>query len=117
LDFACLGADWQYTSSHASTNIPTNGDNYSVAAFYKDITTPIETVLRIGDEDYSATFVNGESAKVYGVEMEWLHDLSYVASGFFTSGNVTLSKSEAVIDKALAGNLTSPTKPMTGHSV
>jgi outer membrane receptor protein involved in Fe transport len=93
-----------------------NGDNYSVAAFYKDITAPIETVLRIGDEDYSATFINGESAKVYGVEMEWLHDLAYVANGFFTSGNVTLSKSEAEIADALAGNLTNSTKPMTGHS-
>jgi hypothetical protein len=93
-----------------------NGDNYSVAAFYKDITAPIETVLRIGDEDYSATFINGESANVYGVEMEWLHDLGYVANGFFTSGNVTLSKSEAVIADELAGNLTNSTKPMTGHS-
>jgi hypothetical protein len=93
-----------------------NGDNYSVAAFYKDIDSPIETVLRIGDEDYSATFINGESAEVYGVEVEWLHDLTYVADGFFTSGNITLSDSEAMIDPAFAGNLTNPTKAMTGHS-
>ena len=93
-----------------------NGDNWSVAAFYKDINAPIETVLRIGDEDYSATFINGETAEVYGVEVEWLHDLTYLADGFFTSGNVTLSESEASIDPAFAGNLTNPTKPMTGHS-
>ena len=93
-----------------------NGDNFSVAAFYKDIESPIETVLRIGDEDYSATFINGETAEVYGVEAEWLHDLGYLADGFFTSGNLTLSDSEAVIDPALAGNLTNPTKRMTGHS-
>ncbi|MFC3094370.1 TonB-dependent receptor [Alteromonas sediminis] len=93
-----------------------NGDNYSIAAFYKDIDAPIETVLRIGDEDYSATFINGETAEVYGVEVEWLHDLTYLAQGFFTSGNITLSDSEAVIDPALAGNLTNPTKRMTGHS-
>ncbi|KXI28616.1 TonB-dependent receptor plug domain-containing protein [Paraglaciecola hydrolytica] len=93
-----------------------NGDNYSIAAFYKDITAPIETVLRVGDEDYSATFINGESAEVYGMEFEWLHDLNYVASGFFTSGNITLSKSEAVIDEAFAGSLANATKPMTGHS-
>ncbi|MGS2720694.1 TonB-dependent receptor plug domain-containing protein [Paraglaciecola aestuariivivens] len=92
------------------------GDNFSVAAFYKDISAPIETVLRIGDEDYSATFINGESAQVYGVEVEWLHDLTYLADGFFTSGNVTLSESEAEIDPSLAGNLTNPTKPITGHS-
>jgi hypothetical protein len=93
-----------------------NGDNYSVAAFYKDISAPIETVLRIGDEDYSATFINGETAQVYGVELEWLHDLTYLADGVFTSGNVTLSQSEAEIDPSLAGNLTNPTKSMTGHS-
>ncbi|MCV2884840.1 TonB-dependent receptor [Aestuariibacter sp. AA17] len=93
-----------------------NGDNFSAAAFYKDIQAPIETVLRIGDEDYSATFINGEAAEVYGVEVEWLHDLSYLTSGLFTLGNITLSESEAEIDPALAGNLTNPTKPMTGHS-
>ncbi len=92
------------------------GNNFSVAAFYKDIQAPIETVLRIGDEDYSATFVNGESAEVMGVEVEWLYDLTWAADGFFTSGNVTLSDSEAVIDPALAGSLTNDKKRMTGHS-
>ncbi|MEJ6476405.1 TonB-dependent receptor domain-containing protein [Pseudoalteromonas piscicida] len=93
-----------------------NGDNFSVAAFYKDITAPIETILRVGDEDYTATFVNGEEGEVYGIEAEWLYDLSGLASGFFTSGNITLSDSEVSIDPARAGNLTNPTKRMTGHS-
>ncbi|WP_016955215.1 TonB-dependent receptor plug domain-containing protein [Catenovulum agarivorans] len=92
------------------------GDSFSVAAFYKDIDAPIETVLQIGDEEYSATFVNGESAEVMGVEIEWMHDLTYLADGIFTSGNITLSDSEAVIDPAQAGSLTNPTKRMTGHS-
>ncbi|MDP4982942.1 TonB-dependent receptor plug domain-containing protein [Pseudoalteromonas tunicata] len=93
-----------------------SGDSYSIAAFYKDISQPIETVLRIGDEDYSASFINGETAKVYGVEAEWLKDLTFVTEGLFTSGNITLSDSEATIDPSLAGNLTNPTKRMTGHS-
>lgn len=92
------------------------GNSYSVAAFYKDIEAPIETVLRIGDEDYSATFVNGETAEVYGIEAEWLQDLTFLSDGLFTSGNITLSDSEAKIAPALAGNLTNPTKRMTGHS-
>ena len=58
----------------------------------------------------------GTEAEVYGAEFEFLHDLGYVSDGFFTSGNVTISKSEASIDPSLAGNLTNPTKPMTGHS-
>ena len=93
-----------------------NGDNYTIAAFYKDIENPIESVLQVGDEDYTLSYVNGESAEVYGVELEWLHDLGYLANGFFTSGNLTLSDSEASIDPALAGNLTNRTKRMTGHS-
>lgn len=92
------------------------GDSFSVAAFYKDIEKPIETVLRVGDDDYSATFVNGETAQVYGVEAEWLKDLTFLTEGLFTSGNITLSDSEANIDPAFAGNLTNPTKRMTGHS-
>lgn len=92
------------------------GDNYSVGAFYKNITKPIESVLSIGDEDYTLSFINGETAKVYGMEAEWLHDLTWLADGFFTSGNITLSDSEVSIDPAFAGNLTHPTKRMTGHS-
>ena len=92
------------------------GNNFSIAAFYKDIEAPIETILRIGDEDYSATFVNGETAEVTGVEMEWLYDLTWVTDGIFTSGNITVSDSEAVIDPAFAANLTNTTKRMTGHS-
>ena len=93
-----------------------NGDNFTVAAFYKDIESPIETVLQIGDEDYSATFVNGETGEVKGVEVEWMYDLTSIAEGFFTSGNITLSDSEVSIDPGLAGNLTNPTKRMNGHS-
>ncbi|MFT5759118.1 MAG: TonB-dependent receptor [Alteromonadaceae bacterium] len=93
-----------------------NGDNYTLATFYKEISSPIETVLQVGDEDYSATFVNGETGEVKGIELEWMHDLVYVADGFFTSGNITLSDSEVSIDPSLAGNLTHPTKRMSGHS-
>ncbi|WP_077338209.1 TonB-dependent receptor plug domain-containing protein [Pseudocolwellia agarivorans] len=97
-------------------NYSNNGDNWSVALFYKDIDAPIENILRIGDEDYSLSFINGEEGEVYGIETEWLHDLSYLADGFFTSGNITLSESEVSVNPALAGNLTNPTKRLTGHS-
>lgn len=93
-----------------------NGDNYTASLFFKDIARPIESVLSVGDEEYTLNYVNGETAEVYGIEFEWLHDLGYLADGFFTTGNLTLSDSEAVIDPALAGNLTNPTKRMTGHS-
>lgn len=97
-------------------NYSANGDNWSVALFYKDIAKPIENIMRIGDEDYSLSFINGQEGEVYGIETEWLHDLTYLADGFFTSGNITFSDSEVSIDPALAGNLTNPTKRLTGHS-
>jgi len=93
-----------------------NGDNYSVGLFYKDITKPIESVLSVGDEDYTLSFVNGKTAKIYGLEAEWLHDLTWLVYGLFTSGNITFSDSEVSIDRAFAGNLTNPVKRMTGHS-
>jgi len=93
-----------------------NGNNYSVGLFYKDIESPIESVLSVGDQDYTLGFVNGETATVYGIEAEWLYDLSWMQDGFFTSGNITLSDSEVEINPALAGNLTNTTKRMNGHS-
>ncbi|MGJ8693516.1 MAG: TonB-dependent receptor plug domain-containing protein [Thalassotalea sp.] len=97
-------------------NYSNNGDSWSVAFFYKDIDAPIENIMRIGDEDYSLSFINGEEGEVFGIETEWLHDLSYLADGFFTSGNITISDSEVSISPELAGNLTNPTKRLTGHS-
>lgn len=93
-----------------------NGDNLALSLFYKDITNPIETVLSVGDSTYTASFTNGQSAKLYGVEAEWLYDLGWLADGFFTSGNITLSDSEVTIDAADAGNLTNTSKRMNGHS-
>jgi outer membrane receptor protein involved in Fe transport len=93
-----------------------NGDNLALSAFYKDITNPIETVLSVGDSSYTASFTNGDTAKLYGVEAEWLYDLNWMSDGFFTSGNITLSDSEVTIDAASAGNLTNTVKPLNGHS-
>ena len=62
------------------------------------------------------SFINGDTAEVYGVEAEWLQDLTFLSDGLFTSGNITLSDSEATIDPGLAGNLTNPIKRMNGHS-
>lgn len=93
-----------------------NGDNLALSAFYKDISNPIESVLQVGDSAYSAGFTNGESGELYGIEAEWLYDLSHLTSGMFTTGNLTLSDSEVTIAGENAGSLTNATKRMTGHS-
>lgn len=97
-----------------------NGDNFTVSLFYKDIERPIETVQAAGtDDNISLTFVNAESAKLRGVEVDWLKDLATLGpkflAPFFFSGNVTLGDSELRVgDVGL--NLTSPVRPMAQHS-
>lgn len=92
------------------------GNNLALSLFYKDITNPIETILRVGDSSYTAGFTNGTQAELYGFEAEWLYDLGWVVDGFFTSGNITLSDSEVKIAASDAGSLTNTTKRMNGHS-
>jgi outer membrane receptor protein involved in Fe transport len=97
------------------------GDNLTVSLFYKDITSPIETVEAPGsDDNIGLTFINAESAEVYGVEFEGLKGLGFLSNGgwteaFFVAGNVTVSDSEIIIGDA-APNLTNNKRPMTQHS-
>lgn len=98
-----------------------NGNNLTVSLFYKDITNPIESVEASGsDDNVSLTFINADSAEVYGLEFEGLMDLGFLSGngwseGFFLSGNLTLSDSEIVIGGS-ALNLTNNTRRMTQHS-
>jgi outer membrane receptor protein involved in Fe transport len=100
-----------------------NRDNLTVSPFYKQIDLPIETVEGAGtDNNLSFTFINAETADVYGVEIEWYKDLAFVdrwlgswASGFFTAGNVTLSDSELEVGNS-AFALTNNKRPLTQQS-
>jgi TonB-dependent receptor len=97
-----------------------NNNNLTVSLFYKDISDPIETVAAPGtDDNVGLTFINGESAEVYGVEFEGLASLDLMDStwddGFFISGNLTLSDSEIVIGDASLG-VTNNKRRMTQHS-
>jgi outer membrane receptor protein involved in Fe transport len=100
-----------------------NGDNFTVSAFYKDISDPIETVEAAGtDDNTSLTFINAESAELYGVEIEWLKGLGFLGDtlgswieGFYIAGNLTVSESEIVIGQA-ALNATNNKRPMTQQS-
>jgi TonB-dependent receptor len=97
------------------------GDNLTVSLFYKDISNPIETVEGAGtDDNVSLTFINGEAAEVYGIEVEGLKSLGFLSNGgwteaFFVSGNVTVSDSEITIGSAAPG-LTNNTRRLTQHS-
>jgi outer membrane receptor protein involved in Fe transport len=97
------------------------GDNLTLSLFYKDITNPIETIEAPGsDDNIGLTFINAESAELYGLEVEGLKGLGFLSGGgwtdaFFVSGNVTFSDSEITIGNA-APNLTNNKRPMTQHS-
>ena len=97
------------------------GDNLTLSLFYKDIENPIETVEAAGtDDNIALTFINAETAEIYGLEVEGLKGLGFLSNGgwtdaFFVSGNVTVSDSEITIGDA-APNLTNNKRPMTQHS-
>lgn len=97
------------------------GDNFTVSLFYKDITAPIETVEAAGtDDNIALTFINAESAELYGIELEGLKGLGFLSDGgwtesFFVAGNLTVSDSEITIGDAAPG-LTNDRRPMTQHS-
>jgi TonB-dependent receptor len=97
-----------------------NGDNFTVSLFYKDIENPIETVQGAGtDDNISLTFINAQSADVTGVEVEWLKDLSTFdvafLEPFFFSGNLTLSDSELTVGD-VGFNVTNNVRSMSQHS-
>lgn len=98
------------------------GDNFTVSLFYKDIENPIETVEGAGsDDNVSLTFVNAESAEVYGIEIEGLKGLGFLTNGgwtdaFFVSGNLTVSDSELTIGTAAGVNLTRNKRRLTQHA-
>lgn len=110
---ADVRAEWFFAS----------GDNFTVSLFYKELENPIETVEGAGtDDDVALTFINAESAEVYGIEIEWLKSLGFLADSlggwtdaFFVAGNLTLSDSELVIGSQ-AQNLTNPKRRLTQQS-
>lgn len=107
-----LRAEWFFAS----------GDNLTASLFYKDIDQPIETVKAAGtDDNVALTFINADSAELYGLEIEFLHGLGWIGgetswtSAFFVSGNLTISDSSLTIGSA-APNLTNDERPLSQHA-
>ena len=112
LDNFDLRSEWFFAS----------GNNLTVSLFYKRIDAPIETVAAAGtDDNISLTFINADSADLYGVEAEWLYGFDWLKQqaglpeGFFLTGNVTWSDSELTIGSA-APDLTNDKRPLTQHA-
>ena len=107
------------------------GENLSVGLFYKDMDMPIESVQSPSqDGPPLIRIANAEDGYVYGIEVEFLKDFTFLgdlgfANGedFFLSGNITVSDSEINIDTqrvveqtGVSTSITNPTRRMTGHS-
>jgi TonB-dependent receptor len=100
-----------------------DGDNLTISPFYKTIDRPIETVEGAGtDNNLSFTFINADTADLYGVEVEWLKQLDVLgnliggwAQGLFVTGNVTWSKSELQVGNSAFG-LTNLGRPLAQQS-
>lgn len=101
-----------------------NGDSFSATLFYKDIDRPIETVEGAGSEDNVVlSFINAESAKVSGLELETYVSLGHLGDwlggwteAFFVSGNLTVADSEITIGNTSGFNATNNTRPLTQSS-
>lgn len=91
---------------------PSQNELVSVTAFYKYFKNPIETFLIPTGSGLSYTFINAQSAKNYGVEVEirkgfsetatpFLQDLTLVANGSWISSTIDLG--ERVIAPDMSG--------------
>lgn len=91
-----------------------NGDNFTVSAFYKDILNPIELFeAAAADDNIAAKIHNADSAEVSGIEIEFLKglgDLTRVLDPFYTQGNFTIMDHELIT----GDNGDSPTNDVRG---
>jgi TonB-dependent receptor len=93
-----------------------NGDSLTFSLFYKDIVNPIETTRLAGsDNNIVLSFVNAQEAQIYGIEAEYLKELSSWTPGLFFNSNITISESEITVD-AFDTGLTNNNRQMTNHS-
>ena len=103
------------------------GENLSVGLFYKDMQNPIESVQSPGqDGPPLIVMANAEDGSVYGVEVEFLKDLTFlggIGNNMFVSGNVTLSDSDITLNTqniveqtGVSTAITNVERRLTGHS-
>lgn len=55
---------------------PNPGESFSIGAFYKDFTNPIESFLQVTSDNPQFSYGNAQSARNYGVEVELKKSLS-----------------------------------------
>lgn len=102
-----------------------SGESLTVGAFYKDFTNPIEQSVRAFGEGRLITYVNGESAKLKGVEVE-VEKLLFLQDWFgwdwlgsrevFTKANASYIDGETITADADIGIVTNAVRQFQGQS-
>lgn len=92
-------------------------DNLSLAFFYKKIETPIEQTYKATSNKPFLSFMNADSAKIMGGELEVRKGLDFITdylTDFYVSTNIALIKSEVTITDQ--GILTTNNRELQGQS-
>jgi hypothetical protein len=88
-------------------NYPRVGETFSVGAFYKRFTNPIEDRLILTTEQSSLTFVNADFAYAYGLEVEFKKSLKdLTASDFINKLSLNFNASYIVSEVDLGATAT-----------
>lgn len=81
-----------------------NGNNFTVSLFYKDVVNPIDQAeAAAGDNAQALEIINTESAEILGLELEFLWSLATVLDEldqFFVQGNLTFLDTETIVGDA-----------------
>ncbi len=77
-----------------------NGNNFTVSAFYKDLVNPIEFFeSAASDTNRSREIINVQSGRIYGTEIESMVALGFLGGfwdAFFVQGNLTIQDTRLV---------------------
>lgn len=103
-------ARWEYYLSPS--------ENIFAGFFWKDLINPIELVTQVGSGVLN-TYQNTDKANIYGFEFELLKKLDFVhpkLQNFYIGGNYTWSTSNVKLSNENLASLTTPERPLQGHS-
>jgi len=95
-------------------------DEYlKVGAFYKYLDKPIEDTQLDSSSLPIYSYMNSESATLYGIEFDWRKKLGFISKGlknYYVSGNFSYTNSEVTLDPTQMDLLTSNTRQLQGLS-
>jgi TonB-dependent receptor len=97
---------------------PGAGSVIAASVFYKNISRPIERIIQ-PTSDFRVSFVNADSATLYGAELELRHDLEPLWAAlhdFSVNANYAWIKSDVTLDPAQLAAATNLKRPLQGQS-